>query len=103
MHFVLKFGDGGEEAGNLLGCRQVGVGKVSHVGLIGDVVGTHFFSDDCLLSEVVLEAGRFRCGFMPEIQVGVLEIRDKVGPCLVLGCMLLSVSECVFHLVRLKR
>ena len=86
----------------MLSCHQVGVGEVFHVGLIGDVVGTHLFGDDCLFSEVGLEAGRFRCGFILEIQVGGLEIRDEVGPRLVVGCTSSPVSACVFHLARLK-
>ena len=86
----------------MLSCHQVGVGEVFHVGLIGDVVGTHFFGDDCLLSKAGLEAGRFKCGFMLEIQVGDHEIRDEVVPCLVDGCTLSPVSACVFHLAILK-
>ena len=101
-HFVLKFGDGVEEAGNLFSCLQVDLGEVFHVGLIGDVAGTYFFGDDCLFREVGLEANRFRCGFMLNIQVGGLEIRDEVVPRLVIGRTLSPVLACVFNLARLK-
>ena len=73
------------------------------MGLIGNVVGKHFFDEDCLLSKVGLEDSRFRYGFVLEIQVSALEIRDKVGPRLVVGCTLSPVLVCIFHLARLKR
>ena len=73
-----------------------------HVGLIGDVAGTYFFGDNCLFREVGLEANRFRCGFMLNIQVGGLEIRDEVVPRLVIGRTLSPVLACVFNLARLK-